>query len=61
MTSILVWYLMSISTGMYNRGNIQYSPPLTTLEDCQRLKNFISNYSSSVESQCIQVKKASEK
>jgi hypothetical protein len=59
MTSILVWYLVSISVGSYNRGNVQYSPPLTTLEDCVRLKKFVDD--KAVDSQCIQVKKAIEK
>jgi hypothetical protein len=59
MTSILVWYLVSISKGSYNMGNVQYSPPLATLEDCQRIQNFLDKYSA--HTKCIQVKKASEK
>ena len=33
MTTILVWYLVTIS----NTRSVIYSPPLATLEDCQRL------------------------
>ena len=60
MTSILVWYLVSISDGSSNWGNIQYSPPLATLEDCQRLQKFVDKRWYTI-TQCIQVKKASEK
>jgi hypothetical protein len=59
MTSILVWYLVSVSNGSSNMGNVQYSPPLATLEDCQRIQKFFEKYV--VYSQCIQVKKASKK
>ena len=59
MTSILVWYLVSVSYGSYNMGNVQYSPPLATLEDCQRIQKFVEKFS--VYTQCVQVKKASEK
>lgn len=59
MTSILVWYLVSVSDGGYNRGNVQYSPPLATLEDCQRIQKFVS--SPVVYTQCVQVRKAQEK
>ena len=53
MNTILVWLLMTVSDGVYNRGNVSYSPPLATLEDCQRIqKNIPSN---EVYTQCIQV------
>lgn len=59
MTSILVWYLVSISDGAYNRGNINYSPPLATLEDCQRIQKVVN--SSVVYAHCIQLRKVQEK
>ena len=59
MTSILVWYLISVSDGVYNKGNVHYSPPLSTLEDCQRIQKSVS--SSVVYAQCVQVRKAQEK
>ncbi len=59
MTTILVWYLITVSDGVSNRGNVQYSPPLATLEDCQRIQQFMPSYQ--VVSQCIQVRKAQEK
>ena len=33
MTTILVWYLITVG----NTRDIIYSPPLATLEECQRL------------------------
>ena len=59
MKTILVWYLVSVSHGSYNMGNVQYSPPLATLEDCQIIQKFVEKLS--VYTQCVQVKKASEK
>ena len=34
MNTILVWLLVTISDSPYNRGNVTYSPPLATVEDC---------------------------
>ena len=59
MASILVWYLVSISLGSYNKGNVQYSPPLTTLEECQKLQKFVNNYV--VDTQCVQIQKWRER
>lgn len=54
MNTVLVWLLVSVSDGAYNRGNVTYSPPLATLEDCQRIQRFIPQ--NRVETQCIQVR-----
>ena len=49
--TLLVWYLITIG----NTRDIIYSPPLPTLEDCQRLMN--SQPASWVNSkQCVQVR-----
>ena len=53
MNTILVWLLMTVSDGVYNRGNVSYSPPLATLEDCQRIQKNIPY--GQVYTQCIQV------
>ena len=53
MNTVLVWLLVSVSDGVYNRGNVSYSPPLATMEDCQRIQKNIQgsqNYTT-----CIQV------
>ena len=52
--AILVWVLVTVSDGAYNRGNVTYSPPLATLEDCQRIQGFAQ--SNNVYTKCIQVK-----
>ena len=53
MNTILVWLLVTVSDGVYNRGNVSYSPPLATLEDCQRIQKNIKN--SEFSTMCIQV------
>jgi hypothetical protein len=60
MTSILVWYLVSMSNGSSNWGNVHYSPPLASLEDCQRLQQFVDRRYWTI-TECIQVKKVNEK
>lgn len=45
---VLVWVLVTSYYGL------QYSPPLKTLEDCQRLQAMASKYSTA-RSQCIQI------
>lgn len=45
---VLVWVLVSAYYGL------QYSPPMKTLEDCQRVQEMASKYSSS-RTQCIQI------
>ena len=51
MTTILVWYFISINS---NR-EITYSPPLATLEDCLHLeKSSPARWAQS--SQCVQLK-----
>lgn len=54
MSGVLVWILVTVSDGSYNRGNVVYSPPLQTLEDCVRIQSYVQ--SSSVNSKCIQVR-----
>jgi hypothetical protein len=59
MKTILVWLLVSVSDGAYNRGTVVYSPPLATLEDCVRIqKNIQSN---NVYTYCVQVNMKAEK
>jgi hypothetical protein len=49
---ILAWVLMCID----GHGAISYSPPVKTVEDCQRMQKFINNRSYSMQNtQCIQV------
>ena len=49
---ILAWVLMS----MNGHGAISYSPPVKTLEDCQRMQKFIIDRGYSLQRlQCIQV------
>lgn len=51
MTTVLVWFLVTVS----NQRTVTYSPPLATLEDCQRLQNaqplFWAN-----SKQCVQLR-----
>jgi hypothetical protein len=59
MKTILVWLLVSVSDGAYNRGTVTYSPPLATLEDCVRIqKNIQSN---NMYTYCVQVNMKVEK
>ena len=54
---ILVWVLVSSYYGL------QYSPPMKTLEDCQRVQDMAFQYSPA-RTQCIQInilRKAQEK
>ena len=49
---ILAWVLMNMDA----HGAISYSPPVKTVEDCQRLQKFILDRSYNHDrSQCIQV------
>lgn len=45
---VLVWVMMTAY------GGIQYSPPVKTLEDCQRMQAMADRYSTA-RTQCIQV------
>ena len=45
---VLVWVLMTTYYGA------QYSPPVKTLEDCQRMQSMAEKYSSA-KTQCIQI------
>lgn len=45
---VLVWVMMTAYNG------IQYSPPVKTLEDCQRMQAMADRYSTA-RTQCIQV------
>jgi hypothetical protein len=54
---VLVWVLITTYHGA------QYSPPVKTLEDCQRMQAMVSK-NSSAGTQCVQInilKKASER
>ena len=51
MNTILVWYLITVGS---NRAVI-YSPPLPTVEECQRLQRT-KPVSWVQESQCVQLK-----
>lgn len=53
---MLVWVMMTAY------GGIQYSPPVKTLEDCQRMQAMADRYSTA-RTQCIQINilKRSEK
>lgn len=55
--SALVWVLM-VSTS-YGSGFVSYSPPVATLEDCQRLQNGLATVlkqpGQSSKFQCIQI------
>jgi hypothetical protein len=53
MNTILVWLLVTVSDGAYNRGTVTYSPPLATVEDCQRIQKNIQG--NSAYTYCIQV------
>jgi hypothetical protein len=53
MNTMLVWLLM---IGPYDSKTVfTFSPPVVTLEDCQRMQRFVKE-SSGRPSQCIQVK-----
>ncbi len=57
---ILVWVLVTFNGW---KGDTSYSPPVKTVEDCQRMQDFVRNQGNN-KTQCIQVnilKKASEK
>lgn len=45
---VLVWVLMTTYYGA------QYSPPVKTIEDCQRMQKMVATYSSA-RTQCIQI------
>ena len=38
MKTIQVWYLVTVSN-----GNVVYSPPMPTLEECEKLEKVIPN------------------
>ncbi len=59
MSTVLVWLLVTVSDGAYNRGTVSYSPPLATLEDCVRIQKNVQ--SSVVYTHCIQVNMKVEK
>jgi hypothetical protein len=59
MNTVLVWLLVTVSDGAYNRGTVNYSPPLATVEDCQRVQRHVQ--SSVVYTYCIQVNMKVEK
>jgi len=45
---VLVWVMMTAYSG------IQYSPPVKTLEDCQRMQAMADRYSTA-RTQCVQI------
>lgn len=54
MITALVWVLM-VSKYNYS-GMVSYSPPVATLEDCERLQNNLdSDFKRFSSSKCIQV------
>ena len=55
---ILAWVLMNIN----NDGAVTYSPPVKTVEDCQRMQKFILDRRyHQQDTQCIQVNVAKGK
>lgn len=51
MTTILVWFLVTVG----NHRTVHYSPPMATLEECLRLQNSKPvNWANS--SQCVQLR-----
>lgn len=55
MNFILVWVLMSVGWGSHDV--VYYSPPVATLEDCQRLQAAQSEmYTRYMKSKCVQVR-----
>lgn len=51
MTTILVWYLVTVG----NTRDVTYSPPLATLEECVRLQEARPAWYA-ISRQCVQVK-----
>lgn len=50
---ILVWVLMVFDP---SRGELTYSPPVKTVEDCQRMQAFVKKRTQTFgDSQCVQV------
>jgi hypothetical protein len=53
---ILVWVLMTFD---YYRGHLTYSPPVKTMEDCQRMQQFTTEEPKSLgraeRTKCIQI------
>ena len=61
MNFIFVWLLVTVSDGSNNRGTVTYSPPLATIEDCQKIKNQVESNNLTARTYCVQVRKVIEK
>jgi hypothetical protein len=48
---VLAWVLVTMNT---SKGNLSYSEPVKTLEDCQRIQTFVNTRGWN-ESKCVQV------
>ena len=49
MKTILVWYLVSLSS----HGTLTYSPPMSTMEECERVKKVVPTVGHAL--RCVQI------
>ena len=55
MTTILVWYLVSISA----HNAVEYSPPMADVATCEFLKKSVDEVSSGIRTRCVQIRQRS--
>lgn len=58
MKTILVWYLISMGTGLskYKPINgVHYSPPMPDVEACVALQKVVRETSQEVKTRCVQI------
>ena len=54
MNTILVWVLVTAS--IQNHQPVVYSPPMATLEECQRVQTIVQSTDYGIKGRCIQMR-----
>ena len=55
MTTILVWYMITV--GGYNANDVVYSPPMPDLPQCELLRKSVKEISSTTgQTRCVQMR-----
>lgn len=54
MKTILVWLLISVSDGSYNRGNVTVVERFATLKDCEHVRAATPKAEMQQEMRCVQ-------
>lgn len=54
MTTVIVWLLIAVSTGTYNRGTVTVVGSFATVTDCQAVRKHIPG--NNTDTACVQAK-----